>query len=68
MHLLSYSQYMFSLLRLDAVLKEAKRPLQQTGWNGGERKKRHGCLLWNPQCLNHAKTLESRGERQGGVV
>lgn len=33
---------------------------------GGRRK--NGCLLWNPQCLNHAKTLESRGERQGGVM
>lgn len=31
-------------------------------------KKRHGCLLWNRQCLNRAKTLESRGERLGGVM
>lgn len=65
MHLLSYSQYMFSLLRLDAVLKRQSVLSNRRGGTGG---KKNGCLLWNPQCLNHAKTLESRGERLGGVM
>lgn len=34
----------------------------------GVEHKNHGCLLWNLQCLNHAKTLESRGERLGCVM